>query len=162
MKGKQTNAKQIEEIVLNIATKLADEQGVDIWDVKYEKIGGNWFLTIILDKPDGIGIDDCEKFSRAISDILDEKDPIPDSYCLEVSSPGMNREIKKPKHFDAVMGQDLKISLYKAFNGEKEFIGKLTDYNKETVTIETDENEIVFERKEISKIALYDDAEYLK
>lgn len=163
MAAKKGSGKQnVAAIAEKLALPLAKEQGVELWDVKYEKIGTNNILTYIIDKDTGVDIDDCEKFSRAIDKLLDEADPISDSYCLEVSSPGMGRELRRTAHLEAAIGCPVMISLYKAFMDSKEFIGILTAFDDENITIETEDGEIIFTKKEISKIRLYDDEDYIK
>ena len=163
MPSKKSRGKQnVAGVAEKIALPLAAEQGIELWDVKYEKIGTNNFLTYIIDKSGGVDIDDCEKFSRAVDKLLDDADPISDSYCLEVSSPGMGRELRKPKHFEFAKGEAVKISLYKPFMDSKEFIGILTSFDDDNITIETEDGEIIFTYKEISKIRLYDDEDYIK
>ena len=85
-----------------LAQPIADQMNLSIWDVRYEKEGSGWFLRFFIDKEGGVTIDDCENFSRAVDPVLDKEDPIDQSYCLEVSSPGVERELKKPEHFETV------------------------------------------------------------
>ena len=127
----------------------------ELVDVEYVKEGGNFFLRVYLDKPGGITIDDCELVSRALSDSLDEHDFIPDAYILEVSSPGLGRQLKKDKDFARSIGEDVEIKLYKAINKQKDFFGILKAYDKDTITIEIDDaSELILERKDIATIRL--------
>ena len=162
MAQKKGGRRSVADIAEKLALPLAQEQGIVLWDVKYEKIGTNNILTYIIDKENGVDIDDCEKFSRAVDKLLDDADPISESYCLEVSSPGMGRELRKSEHLAAALDCPVMISLYKPFMDSKEFIGILTDFDDENIKIENDEGEIVFTKKEISKIRLYDDEDYIK
>lgn len=139
-----------EELVM----PLISQNQFELVDVEYVKEGGNWFLRVYIDKPGGIHVDDCELISRALSDLLDEKDYIEDAYILEVSSPGLGRPLKKEKDFERSIGKDVDIRLYRAKNGNKEFSGTLVSYDKETVTIEGAEELLVFERNEIALIRL--------
>lgn len=115
----------------------------------------NWFLRAYIDKEGGITVDDCELVSRAFSDILDEKDYISENYVFEVSSPGLDRPLKKEKDFARSIGKEVELKLYKPVNKQKEFIGCLKDFDKDTVTIELDDEETVtFNRSDIAIIRL--------
>ncbi|MBQ5590284.1 MAG: ribosome maturation factor RimP [Clostridia bacterium] len=140
--------------VLAIIAPIAESQGLEIWDVKYLKEGASYFLRIFIDKPEGITIDDCENFSRAIDEPLDEADPIKDAYFLEVSSPGLNRELLKPEHFERFIGSNIAVKLYKPFNKQKEFIGKLINYENGEVVIEYNDEQLSFSKSDISKVNL--------
>ena len=130
------------------------EHNFELWDVEYVKEAGTWYLRAYIDKPGGITIDDCEVISRILSDWLDQADFIEDSYILEVSSPGLGRPLKKERDFERSLGEEVEIRLYKALNKQKEFTGILKAYDKETVTIETAEGELVFNRSDIALIRL--------
>ena len=104
-------------------------------DVEYVKEGGTWYLRAYIDKPGGISIDDCEKVSRKLSDILDEKDYIDDSYIMEVSSPGLGRPLKKDKDFRRSLGKEVEIRTYRMIDKQKEFTGTLKGYDKDSVTV---------------------------
>ena len=131
------------------------EHGFELVDVEYVKEAGNWYLRAYIDKPGGITVDDCEIVSRQFSDILDEKDYIDDSYIFEVSSPGLGRPLKKEKDFKRSLGEEVEIRTYRAIDRQKEFIGVLKAYDKDTVTIAyEDDTEQVFERCDIALIRL--------
>lgn len=130
------------------------EHNFELWDVEYVKEAGTWYLRAYIDKEGGIAVDDCEVISRILSDWLDQTDFIEDSYILEVSSPGLGRPLKKECDFERSLGEEVEIRLYKAQNKQKEFTGILKAYDKETVTIETAEGELVFERPDIALIRL--------
>ena len=130
------------------------EHNFELWDVEYVKEAGTWYLRAYIDKEGGIAVDDCEVISRILSDWLDQTDFIEDSYILEVSSPGLGRPLKKERDFERRLGEEVEIRLYKAQNKQKEFTGILKAYDKETVTIETAEGELVFERPDIALIRL--------
>ncbi len=133
---------------------LAQHQ-FELVDVEYVKEAGNWYLRAYIDKEGGITVDDCETISRTLSDWLDKEDFIADSYILEVSSPGLGRPLKKDKDFERSLGQEVEIRLYKPRDKQKEFAGILKDYDKETVTIETENGgEEAFTRAEIALIRL--------
>ncbi len=127
----------------------------ELVDVEFVKEGSNWYLRAYIDKEGGITVDDCELVSRALSDLLDEKDFIDEAYILEVSSPGLGRPLKKDKDFVRSIGEEVEIKLFRAINKQKDYTGYLKAYDKDTVTIEDeDENEMVFERSNIALIRL--------
>ena len=130
------------------------EHNFELWDVEYVKEAGTWYLRAYIDKEGGIAVDDCEVISRILSDWLDQTDFIEDSYILEVSSPGLGRPLKKERDFARSLGEEVEIRLYKALNKQKEFTGILKAYDKENVTIETAEGELVFNRPDIALIRL--------
>lgn len=151
MSKKEIYEQKTEELLIPIV----ESHGFELVDVEYVKEGGTWYLRAYIDKPGGIAVDDCELVSRAFSDILDEKDYIEDSYIFEVSSPGLGRPLKKEKDFKRSLGEEVEIRTYRAVEKQKEFIGILTDYDKDTVTIEMeDETKRTFERGEIALIRL--------
>lgn len=135
---------------------LMEKHQFELVDVEYVKEVGNWYLRAYIDKEGGISVDDCEVISRQLGDWLDEKDFIPDSYILEVSSPGLGRPLKKEKDFARSIGKEVEIKLYRAIDKQKDFTGQLKAYDKETVTIsqEESENELVFSRADIALIRL--------
>lgn len=120
---------------------ILEEKNFELVDVEYVKEGGTYYLRAYVDKPGGITINDLEGVSRILSDRLDEEDFIDDAYILEVSSPGLGRPFKKDKDFDRNIGNVVEIHLYKAINGEKQKIGLLKSYDKETITIEAENGE---------------------
>lgn len=128
--------KSIAETVTDIVTPYAKQLGLEIYDVEYVKEGADWFLRIYIDKPDGISSDDCEAMSRLIDPVLDEHDPISNSYYLEVSSVGLDRPLKIEKDFMRFMNEKIDVRLYKAQDGLKEFCGTLCDYNSGDFTVE--------------------------
>ena len=133
---------------------LLAEHQFELVDVEYVKEAGNWYLRSYIDKPGGITVDDCEVISRLLSDWLDKEDFIEDSYIMEVSSPGLGRPLKKDKDFERSLGEEVELRLYKPRNRPKEFTGILKAYDKDTVTLEMDGAEEVFERGEIALIRL--------
>lgn len=140
--------------VTPIAQKIADELGYMVWDVDYVKEGTEWFLRIDIDKDGGVNIEDCEKYSRAIDPVLDEENPIEDSYNLQISSPGVEREIKNDFHLEHCIGQTVQVRLYAPLNGFKEYIGELVSYNDEIVVLDVDEA-VEIPRKAIGKMNIY-------
>ena len=130
------------------------EHNFELWDVEYVKEAGTWYLRAYIDKPDGVNIGDCEAVSRALSDKLDEADFIEDAYILEVSSPGLGRMLKKDKHLEKSLGEEVEIRLYKPVDKCREFTGVLKSYDADSITIDTAEKEMTFARKEIALIRL--------
>ena len=145
---------RIAQTVYDLALPLAAEQGVELWDVTYTKEAGEWFLRVFIDKAGGVGIDDCERFSRAFDPLLDEADPIEGSYTFEVSSAGAERELKYPWQFGRYIGRSVEVRLYKGVDGSKTFTGALTGYDEEngTVTIDAAGKERTFEKAAIAKV----------
>lgn len=145
-------------IAEELAAPILEEMGLQLWDVVYEKEGSGWYLRYYVDKEGGIDINSCEAFSRAISDVLDEADPIDGSYTLEVSSPGIERALTRDWHFETLMGQQLLVRLIRPVEGMRDFIGTLTDYRDGTLTLLLDEKtEMNVERGETAFIRLYND-----
>ncbi|MBO4983695.1 MAG: ribosome maturation factor RimP [Clostridia bacterium] len=140
--------------VTPIAQKIADELGYMVWDVDYVKEGTEWFLRIDIDKDGGVNIEDCEKYSRAIDPVLDEENPIEEAYTLQISSPGVEREIKNDFHLEHCIGQTVQVRLYAPLNGFKEYVGELVSYNDEIVVLDVDEA-VEIPRKAIGKMNIY-------
>lgn len=128
--------------------------GVLVYDVEYVKEGTDWYLRIYIDKPSGVNINDCETVSRALSDVLDREDFIEDAYILEVSSPGLGRTLKKDKHLQASLGEEVEVKTYKPIEKNKEFTGILKDYDKESITLEIEGEPKKFARTDIAIIRL--------
>lgn len=143
--------KRTEALVLPIV----DEFGFYLWDVEYVKEGSEYYLRAYIDKDGGITIDDCVDVSRKLSDKLDEDDFIDGEYILEVSSPGVERALKKDRDFDKSIGKDVFVKLYKAIDKQKEFVGKLVSYDKNIVTVEIEGSNTEFTRSDIALIRLY-------
>ncbi len=139
-----------EELVM----PLIEQNNFELVDVEYVREGSNWYLRVYIDKENGINVDDCELISRALSDLLDEKDFIDEAYILEVSSPGLGRPLKKDKDFERSLMEEVEIKLYRAKNGRKDFRGILKSYDKDSITIEEDGAELIFQRKEIAQVRL--------
>lgn len=155
---KNNGSKNVASVVKELITPTADEMGYFLWDVEFVKEGADKYLRITIDNEDGITIEDCEKFHRAIDPLLDEADPISEAYILEVSSPGIERELKNPMHIEACEGWDVEIKLYAPKNGAKAFRGVLVGYDEEgSIVIEIGENRESFKPDEIAKISTYFD-----
>lgn len=143
------------ERVFTLIKDAVEQQGVTLWDVRFLKEGASWYLRVFIDKPEGITIDDCTDVSHAIDPIIDEADPIDKAYYLEVCSPGLERELTRDFHFEWAVSKEVKIKLYKAIDGKKEFRGILRKAG-EDILLSTDEGEKSFNIKEISKVNLCD------
>lgn len=137
-----------------LLTPIAEEQGVEIYDVEYVKEGADWYLRAYIDKPDGVSIDDCENVSRVLSDALDREDFIPDAYILEVSSPGLGRTLKKDRHLQKSIGEEVEIKLFKPQDKCREFSGELVSFDENQITILDGEITRSFERDAIALIRL--------
>ena len=145
---------KITDQVRAFAEPVVQAHGCSLWDVEYVKEGGDWFLRLYIDKDGGVDINDCEAISRAVDPILDEKDPIPDSYSFEVCSAGLERELKRPSDFAQFLGSAVTVKLYKPVNGMKEQAGTLVSYEDGAVTIRQGETEVRFEKSEVAQVRL--------
>ncbi len=143
-----------EEKTESLLIPIAEENGVEIYDVEYVKEGSDFYLRAYIDKPEGVNIIDCENVSRALSEALDKEDFIPDAYILEVSSPGLGRTLKKDKHLQKSLGQEIEIKLYKPIDKCKEFAGVLDSFDAETITILEGESKRTLTRSDIALIRL--------
>lgn len=140
-----------------LAEPVAAELGLNLWDVRFVKEGASWYLRFIIDREEGVSIDDCVNMSRRMNPILDEADPISHAYCMEVMSPGIERELTRPEHFDYCTGWAVVVRLIRPLNGEREFAGLLKGLQDNRVTIETEDGDLSFDRKEISIVHVIDD-----
>ena len=127
--------KKITELTAELAAPAIAEQGCTLWDVEYVKEAGTWYLRILLDKEGGVDILDCEEISRKVSDLLDEADPIPQSYYLEVWSAGMDRTLERDFHFEQTLGQKVTVGLFQPLKGEKEPVCTLKEYKGKTIVV---------------------------
>lgn len=143
-----------EERTESLLTPIVRKAGVEIYDVEYVKEGKDYYLRVYIDKPGGVNIQDCEEVSRALSDALDVEDFIPDAYILEVSSPGLGRVLKKDRHLEQSLGEEVEIKTYKPIDGTKAFSGILKAYDAATITIEENGASHVFERQDIATVRL--------
>lgn len=142
---------KIEEKVENLVKDNVQKLGYNLYDVEYVKEGKEFYLRIYIDKPTGITLEDCELVSNNVNELLDEADYIKEQYFLEVSSPGIERILKKDKHLKENIGKKVQIKLFKPFNGQKQYEGILKDFNENAVTIENLQN-LKIERQNISQI----------
>jgi ribosome maturation factor RimP len=144
--------------VFELAKPIADELGLILWDVVFEKEGAYWYLRVYVDKTGNtLDMDDCEAFTRPLSKILDDVDPIEQSYILEVGSPGLGRELKRKEHFTEYLECPVRIRMIRETDGVKEFIAVLKAYNGDTITVETENGEKEIVLSETAFVKLYDD-----
>lgn len=146
---------KVTQVVEELAAPIAAENDCGVWDVEYLKEAGTWFLRVYLDREDGVTIDHCEAVSRALSDKLDEVDPIEGSYVLEVSSPGADRALRKPEHFARFMGEKVEVRLYRPRNGAKSVVGELVGYEDGDVTVQTPQETVTFPKQDVAQVRLY-------
>lgn len=153
-RGKMSKRETYEKKTEELLAPIAEQNGVEIYDIEYVKEGSDWYLRAYIDKPEGVNIIDCENVSRALSDVLDREDFIPDAYILEVSSPGLGRTLKKDKHLAKSIGEEVEIKLFKAVDKCKEFSGTLQGFDEKTVTILDSGETRCFQRSDIALIRL--------
>lgn len=146
--------KKITEIVRGLALPVVEENGCTLWDVEYVREAGQWYLRLYIDKESGVNILDCEAISRRVSDLLDEADPIAESYIFEVASAGAERALKRPGDFAQFMGSPVTLKTYKARDGRKEFAGDLAAYDDGAVEITVGGQRLRFEKDEIALVRL--------
>ncbi len=145
-------------LVEELVRPVVEDLGLRLWDVRFEKEGPDWYLRILIERDTPLDTDTCEDVTRAIDPLLDEADPIEQSYYLEVGSPGLGRKLTRPEHYTAVQGQKISVKLYKANeNGAKEFSGILTSREGNTITVETPAGPVRFEASAASTVRLCDD-----
>lgn len=144
--------KSIKDTVREAIEPTVTELGYRIWDVTYSKVGADYHLEITIDSDEGINIEDCERVHRAIDPILDEKDPIEDFYYLEVSSPGIERELRTDEHISYSIGARVEAKLFSQKNGRKSYTGTLLEFDGVTVTISDNGESIALQKSEISKL----------
>lgn len=144
--------KSVKEIVREAIEPTVTELGYEIWDVTYSKVGADYHLEITIDSPDGIFINDCEKVHRAIDPILDECDPIEGFYYLDVSSPGIERELRTEHHILSSVGQKVQAKLFTAKDGKRSVVGILSAFSDGNITISAEDGDTVLKQSEISKL----------
>ena len=142
----------IEEKVESLCSPIIQKLGYELYDVEYVKEGKDFFLRLYIESDKGIDLNDCEKVSNAITDLLDKEDPIPEQYFLEVSSTGVEKLLRKDKHLEKNIGAEIQVKLFKPFEGNKAYKGILNSFNKDDLTILIDNKEIKLDRKNISQI----------
>ena len=145
---------KVTDLVTQFARPIVEENGCSLWDVEYVREGSERYLRVYIDKEGGVDINDCEKVHRAIDPVLDEKDPIAESYHFEVCSAGLERALKRPEDFARFMGSAVLVKLYRPRNGLKEFPGYLRGYEDGKVTVEAGKETITFEKSEVALVRL--------
>jgi ribosome maturation factor RimP len=147
--------KSTEAMIEDLVLPITNEHNIELVDVEYVKEAGEYYLRIFIDKDGGVSLNDCEVVTRAINPILDEKDPIKENYFLEVSSPGLDRPLKKEKDFVRYAGRDVEVKLYRPINGLKHFEAELVELvDNKIVKLIVDEEEMEFDKKDIALIRL--------
>ena len=142
---------KITEKVEALAKPVVEEEGCELWSVEYVREAGTWYLRVLIDKDGGVGIDDCERISRRLDPILDEADPIPDSYVFEVGSAGAERELKRPSDFERYIGSEIEVKLYQPYQGKKSYVGTLEAYVGGDVTVSS----VLLKKEQIAQVKLH-------
>ena len=142
---------KISDKVEALARPVVEEEGCKLWSVEYIKEAGTWYLRIFIDKDGGVGIADCEAISRRLDPILDEADPIPESYVFEVGSAGAERELKRTSDFEQFIGSDVEVKLYQPYEGRKTLVGTLEEYNDRYITV----SGIELKKEQIAQVRLH-------
>lgn len=161
MAGKKHGGNTVATVTA-IVKPIAERLGLILWDVRFVKEGASWYLRIFIDKPGGVTLDDCEAMSRAVDEPLDEADPISQAYFLEVSSPGIERELTRPEHFEAMKGRDVSVHLFRPTeDGEKEIIATLVGLEGDRILLaDLDGVDFEINKKDAVSVKLYDTEEY--
>lgn len=142
---------KITEKVEALAKPVVEDEGCELWAVEYVQEAGSWYLRVLIDKDGGVGIDDCERISRRLDPILDEADPIPDSYVFEVGSAGAERELKRPSDFERYIGSEVEVKLYQPYQGKKSYVGSLEAYEDGNVTVSS----VLLKKEQIAQVKLH-------
>lgn len=142
---------KITEKVEALAKPVVEDEGCELWAVEYVREAGSWYLRVLIDKDGGVGIDDCERISRRLDPILDEADPIPDSYVFEVGSAGAERELKRPSDFERYIGSEIEVKLYQPYQGKKSYVGTLKAYEDGDVTVSS----VLLKKEQIAQVKLH-------
>ena len=145
---------KVTERVTQFAKPIVEENGCTLWDVEYVREGSERYLRLYIDKEGGVDINDCEKVHRAVDPVLDEEDPIAESYHFEVCSAGLERTLKRPGDFQQFMDSPILVKLYRPRNGLKEIPGILRGYEEGRVTVEAGKETITFEKSEVALVRL--------
>ena len=147
-------AGNIKSILEGTCRSVAETSGYELVDLEFRKENQSWVLRVFIDHPDGIGLEDCEKMSKALSAILDEEDPIPQNYVLEVSSPGLDRPLKSDKDFELFKGYRIKLKTFSPFEGKKQFNGSLVGLEEDQIVFLSEEEEKRIPRAQVSLVRL--------
>lgn len=142
---------RVTDAVEALARPIVEEEGCSLWAVEYVREAGTWFLRVFIDKDGGVDIADCERISRRLDPVLDEADPIPDSYVFEVGSAGIERELKRPSDFEQFIGAEVELKFYQPINGRKSVVGKLMGYDNGDVTV----SDVTYKKQQIAQVRLH-------
>ncbi len=142
---------KISDKVEELARPVVEEAGCELWSVEYVKEAGTWYLRVYIDKQGGVGIADCESISRRLDPILDEADPVPDSYVFEVGSAGAERELKRPSDFERYIGSEVEVKLYQPYKGRKTLVGTLDEYRGGDMTV----SGVELKKEQIAQVRLH-------
>ena len=142
---------KVTDVVAELARPIVEQAGCTLWDVEYVKEAGEWFLRVFIDREGGVDIDCCETVSRPLSQLLDQTDPIQNSYTFEVSSAGLDRVLRKPEHFAQCIGHTVDVRLYRPVDGRKEYTGVLTGYEDGSPVLE----DRSFDKKDVAQVRLH-------
>lgn len=142
---------RVTDAVEALARPIVEDEGCSLWAVEYVREAGTWFLRIFIDKEGGVDIADCERISRRLDPVLDDADPIPDSYVFEVGSAGIERELKRPSDFEQFIGAEVELRLYQPINGKKSVVGKLSAYDGGDVTVD----DVTYKKQQIAQVRLH-------
>lgn len=145
---------KIEDALEKLALPICADAGVYIYDTEYKKEGSNYYLRLYIDKDGGVTIEDCENVSRSLNTLLDEADIVKEAYIFEVSSPGIDRLLSKPWHYEKVIGEDVSVKLFAPVDSKKEIEGKLIKCDDETFTLNVENKEITIEKKQAASVRL--------
>ena len=148
--GRGSVAESVEELV----TPITNENHLELVDVEYKKEGKNWFLRIFIDKEEGVTVDDCTRVSRQIEDLIEVEEVIPSSYVLEVSSPGLDRPLKKEKDFLRFKGKRAHVTTYSPIDQQKNFKGTIQDFREDILFLNIDNKRVEIPRNQIAKAKL--------
>ena len=142
---------KITDQVFALAKPVVEEEGCSLWDVEYVREAGTWYLRVFIDREGGVSIDDCERISRRLDPMLDEADPVPDSYVFEVGSAGAERELKRPGDFVQFIGSEVEVRLYQPLEGRKAYVGELAAYEDGAVTVRCPDTVRTFPAKSVAQ-----------
>ena len=146
---------KITEKVTELAKPIVEQEGCSLWDVEYVREAGTNYLRIYIDRQGGVDIADCERISRRLDPVLDEADPIPDSYVFEVGSAGIERELKRPSDFEAFLGSEVEVRLYQSVDGQKTFVGTLVSHEEGVTEIEVKGKRYRFNKQQTAQVRLH-------
>lgn len=155
-KGKGNVNKKTEKIVEDLTMCVVNEIGLELVGIDYKTYQGRLHLLVYIDKPGGVFLDDCERVSKSLGELLDREDPIPHSYVLEVSSPGVERPLMKKEDFDRFKGNQVRVKTFSKINEQKVFIGELKGLQNDSILLQTDKDKLInIPLKDIAKANLY-------